>query len=306
MGKFFQHNLTPKLLCLVVALILWVFVMNEQNPPIEANFQVALAQKNLAENMTLMDTPESVRVKVRAPRNLIGSTSGKDFSAYIELKGLAPGQHTLPVGFVVPSGYELVEVSPDKLQVRIDSLRSRDYPVEVRLTGSVVGEMILGRATVQPASINISGPRSLVDAVDKVVAPAEVREKAATFEVDARIVVLGVDGKELKGLTVEPNKVKVTGQLQPGSITRAVEVKTVVSGDLPDGILLRRVFTEPSKVEISGPKELVDKIDVLYTEPIFLTGITKDVTREVLLQVRDGVTVNRPSVMVRITVGQAK
>jgi YbbR domain-containing protein len=306
MGKFLQHNLTPKLLSLVVALILWVFVMNEQNPPIEANFQVALAQRNLAENLILTDAPEAIRIKVRAPRNLIGSTSGKDFSAFLELKGMVPGQHTLPVAFAIPSGYELVEVSPDKLQVRIDSLRSRDFPVEVRLTGPIVGEMILGRAIVEPSAISISGPRSLVDAVDRVVALAEVREKAAGFSVEAKIIILGADGKELRGLTIEPAKVKVTGQLQPGSITRAVEVKTVVSGDLPEGTLLRRVFVEPAKVEVSGPKELVDKVEALYTEPISLTGVTKDVTREVPLQVRDGVTVNRPTVMVRITVGQAK
>lgn len=306
MGKFLQHNLTPKLLSLVVALILWVFVMNEQNPPIEANFQVALAQRNLAENLILTDAPEAIRIKVRAPRNLIGSTSGKDFTAFLELKGMVPGQHTLPVGFAIPSGYELVEVSPDKLQVRVDSLRSRDFPVEVRLTGPIVGEMILGRAVVEPSAISISGPRSLVDTVDRVVALAEVREKAASFSVEAKIIILGADGKELRGLNIEPAKVKVTGQLQPGSITRAVEVKTVVSGDLPEGTLLRRVFVEPAKVEVSGPKELVDKVEALYTEPISLTGVTKDVTREVPLQVRDGVTVNRPTVMVRITVGQAK
>ena len=67
---------------------------------------------------------------------------------------------------------------------------------------------------------------------------------------------------------------------------------------------MRRVFTEPAKIEIKGPKEIVDSISAVSTAPISLEGITKDITREVPLQLQPGLTVLKKTVMVRITVGQ--
>ena len=81
-------------------------------------------------------------------------------------------------------------------------------------------------------------------------------------------------------------------------------MKTVLTGNLPEGVLLRRVFTEPAKVELRGPKAILDRLTAVSTEPVALTGITKDVTREVPLQLQPGITVARKTVMVRITVGQ--
>ena len=103
---------------------------------------------------------------------------------------------------------------------------------------------------------------------------------------------------------MEPSQVNVSGTLDSGTISRTIDVKTILSGNLPDGVLLRKVFTEPVKVEIKGPKDIIDKINVVNTEPGSLTGITKDVTKEVTLQLPSTVTINRKTVMVRITVGQ--
>ena len=47
MNYFLGRNLLPKLLAVLVALILWVFVMNEQNPPVEGTFQVSLTDRKL-------------------------------------------------------------------------------------------------------------------------------------------------------------------------------------------------------------------------------------------------------------------
>ena len=306
MKAFLSRNLTPKLLAVLVALTVWVFVMNEQNPTVEGAFQVSLARQNLAENVMVTDAPDSVRVKIRGLRNAVGTAAGKDFKAVVDLQDLGAGQHSLPVSVTLPGGFELVEVSPVKALVKLEAVRSRQFAVEVRLTGSPAGEMVLGKTTVQPATVTIAGPRSMVESVDKVIAPVAVRNGVPDFSTESRLILLGADGKELKGLQAEPGKVTVSGTLQPGTVTRLIEVKTVLTGNLPEGTLLRKVFTEPAKVELKGPKEILDKMDAVFTEPISLNGITKDTTKEVALQLKDGIIVARKTVMVRITVGQGR
>ena len=85
MNYFLGRNLLPKLLAVLVALIVWIFVMNEQNPPVEGTFQVALSSRNLTEKMVVMETPETVRVKVRGLRNAIAGAAGRNFKATVDL-----------------------------------------------------------------------------------------------------------------------------------------------------------------------------------------------------------------------------
>ena len=304
MNYFLGRNLLPKLLAILVALILWIFVMNEQNPPVEGTFQVSLTNRNLSGKLVVMEAPETVRVKVRGLRNAIAGAAGRNFQAYVDLKGLAPGQYNLPVLVQLPPGYELVEVVPDKVDIILEAVQSRQFPVEPRLTGPIVGQMTLGKVEITPKVVTITGPQSILDSIGKVLAPVEIRDRTPAFAQDAKLFIAGIDGNELKTLKVEPTQVKVSGVLEPGTITKTVDVKTVLTGNLPEGVLLRRVFTEPAKVELRGPKEILDRLTAVSTEPVPLAGITKDVTREVPLQLQPGITVARKTVMVRITVGQ--
>jgi YbbR domain-containing protein len=304
MNYFLGRNLLPKLLAVLVALILWVFVMNEQNPPVEGTFQVSLTNRNLSGKLVVMEAPETVRVKVRGLRNAIAGAAGRNFQAYVDLKGLAPGQYNLPVLVQLPPGYELVEVVPDKVDIILEAVQSRQFPVEPRLTGPIVGQMTLGKVEITPKVVTITGPQSILDSIGKVLAPVEIRDRTPAFAQDAKLFIAGIDGNELKTLKVEPTQVKVSGVLESGTITKTVDVKTVLTGNLPEGVLLRRVFTEPAKVELRGPKEILDRLTAVSTEPVPLAGITKDVTREVPLQLQPGITVARKTVMVRITVGQ--
>jgi YbbR domain-containing protein len=304
MNYFLGRNLLPKLLAILTALILWIFVMNEQNPPVEGTFQVSLSSRNLSGKMIVMEAPESVRVKVRGLRNAIAGAAGRNFQAYVDLKGLSPGQYDLPVAVALPTGYELVEVVPTKVNVTIEAVQSREFPVEPRLTGPIVGQMTLGKVELSPKTVTITGPQSILDSIGKVLAPVEIRDRTPAFVMEAKLFIAGVDGNELKSLKVEPAQVKVSGALEPGTVSKTVDVKTVLTGNLPEGVLLRRVFTEPAKVELRGPKAILDRLTAVSTEPVALTGITKDITREVPLQLQPGITVARKTVMVRITVGQ--
>lgn len=306
MKQFLSRNLTPKLLAVLVALIVWIFVMNEQNPPSEGSFQVQLARRNTAENVMVTEAPETVRIKVRALRNALAGVAGKDFRAAVDLDDLAAGQHNLPVTVQLPPGFELLEINPDKVRVKLEAMRTRQLAVEVRLIGPSAADLLIDKATLQPAAVTVSGPRSLVDSIAKAVISVQAKNGTGDFRAEGRVVLLGQDGKEIKGLHPDPAQVAVTGLLQPGTLTKQIEVKTVLTGNLPEGFVLRKVFTEPAKVEMKGPKDLLDKLDAVYTEPILLTGINKDTTKEVALQLKEGISVPRKTVMVRITVGQGR
>ncbi|SDF51618.1 CdaR family protein [Sporolituus thermophilus] len=297
------RNLTAKILAVILAIILWLYVMNEQNPPIEATFTVPLEVRNVAGGLVVEDAPDTVRIKVRGPRSIIAGVMTKDLKSYIDLRGLGEGQHNVRVAAAIPSSLNLVEVSPDKVTVRLDTSISRQVPVEVRLTGTAAAGVVVGKVTARPEQITIEGPKSAVNAVERVVAIVDLSGRQADFTVDVPLKLFSQNGKEVQGLTVYSDKVTVTATLVKGPSKKTVDVKPIIYGELASGVQLTRITTEPAKVEITGDSREIEKIDFIYTEPVNLAGINRETTREAKLQLKEGIVASQGAVTVHIIVG---
>lgn len=298
-----RNNIAAKIVALVLATILWLYVMNEQNPPMETSYTPALEIRNSTSSMVIMDAPDTVRVKVRGPRSMIAGIMTKDIKPYIDVKGLQEGKHSLQVHVVLPPSIELVEISPERASVKIDAAVQRKLAVAVRMTGTPAVGTVVGKTVVEPGQVTVQGPKSLIDAIDKVVVALDLTGKTKDISEEVPVVIYARDGRELDGLAASPSKVTVTAAISQIPNKKTVDVKTVVYGDLPSGLSLQRITGVPEKVELQGDPFILEKIEFVYTEPINVSGIDKTIKRDVKLQLKDGVTSNPSTIAVQIEVG---
>lgn len=308
-NKFFDKsgeakNIAPKIFAIILAIVLWLYVMNEQNPPIESSFSIPLEVRNAATSYVINDVPDTVRIKIRGPRSIVAGVLNGDLRAYIDVKGLGEGRHTVKVVAAVPSSLELVEITPDKLPLVIDATVSKQLPVEVRVDGAPAKGILTGKVAAANQQVTLEGPKSLVSAVGKVVAPVDLTGKSADFTADARLVPVNQQGKEIEGLTIYPEKTQVSVSLTPIA-KKMLDVKLVTQGTLPDGLVIKGIVAQPEKVEVSETAAGKDssKVEVVYTEPVSLTDIRQDTTREVRLLLPEGLTVTPATIKVTIKVG---
>jgi YbbR domain-containing protein len=303
MDRLPKKNLTAKIFALILAIILWVYVMNEQNPPVEVNMEIPLEVRNLSSAVIPVDNPDFVRIRVRGPRTLIAGLGKQDIKTYIDLKGLTEGVNTAKVHTTIPTGIEVVEVAPDKVTFQLEGIVSRQVPVEVKLKGAPSGEVIMDKITYSSHKVAVEGPKGLLGTAAKAVAYVDVTGKNTDFTVAAPLKLVDQNGKEVEeGLQMKPNNMYVSLFFIPSAITKTVDIKPNIVGQLVNGVTLKQILTDPQKVEISGDRQIIDKIDAIYTEPISLSGIDKDVAVEGKLQVRDGVTISSKIVKVNISV----
>jgi len=295
-------NITAKILALILAVVLWLYVTNDQNPPVEVSLAVPLATRNVVSPLVVVDTPDSVRIKVRGSRSMIAGLQAQDVTAYLDMKGLAEGRHIAKVSVQVPLSLELLEVNPDKVQVRLDTVVSRKLPVEIRLSGTAATGTAVARVIANPEQVTIEGPRSTVDSADKVILPLDLAGKNADFSVGVFPTVINREGKEVEGLTLHPEKIIISATLVRGLNQKAVEVKPIVYGELAVGTVLRSITVKPVKVEISGEPQVIEKVDFIYTEPINVAGINRDTVKEVKLQLKEGMLASQSTVSVQISV----
>jgi len=295
-----QKNLAAKILALIMAIILWIYVMNEQNPPVEVSFSIPLEIQNLTTPYTVAEAPETVRVKVRGLRKVVAFVSSEDIKAYLDLRGASEGRQAVKVHVVIPPNLELAEVNPDQAMVRIDTTAARQIPVEIHYSGAVAAGAMVGRAAAAPVQVTVQGPKSLVDMVDRVVATVDLNAKNADFTTETPLKAVSRDGKLVDGISFTPSKVAIAVTMSKVPNKKTVEIKPQIYGDVGSGFVLKRIATEPETIEVQGPSQELEKIDAVSTLPINLSGLTKDSTQEVKLQLKEGITASQTSVTVHI------
>jgi YbbR domain-containing protein len=300
MERLPKKNLTAKVIALIMAIILWVYVMNEQNPLVETSMEIPLEVRNLSSSIKAADIPEAVRVRVRGPRALIVGLVQKDIKAYIDLKGLGDGRNTLSVATNIPTNVELVEVSPSDINFRLDTIISHQVPVEAKIVGAAGPGGVVSKITYSSQNITVKGPSEMVDTVVKAVVDVDLAGKNADFTTNGNITLLDARNKKVEGLGTNPGDVSVTVAFAPVINKKMVEVKPNIVGVVPKGVVLNRITITPEQIEISGDEKTFEKIQFLYTEPIDIAAIDKETVVEVKLQIKEGVLVTKNTVSVNI------
>lgn len=304
MSELFGKNTTAKILSVILATVLWVYVMNEQNPPVDMSYNVQPEVRGLVAGLVLAEGPGSVRIRVRGPRRVLAWLQSGDIRAYIDLSNVGEGTHAVPVRGVVPAGLELLEISPDRVTVTLDAVVSRTVPVKVRTTGNLPPGSVLGNITVAPSQVLLQGPRRKLDAVNQVTAVVDVSGQKGDFTAPVALKIVTAEGQELSGVTVKPDTVQVTVPIRSQAV-KTVDVKPVVTGQPAAGYIVSSLTTDPSRVDVQGPPDVLARVDTLYTVVMNIDGINKDSMFDAKLQVPAGLTPSVDAVKVRVAVGPA-
>ena len=64
-----RKNKMAKILALLGAVLMWFFVVREQNPMTEVSYTIAVQQQNLNPQYVVEGVPKQVRITLRGPRD---------------------------------------------------------------------------------------------------------------------------------------------------------------------------------------------------------------------------------------------
>lgn len=297
-----NRNVAAKIIALIVAIVLWFFVMNEQNPAIDSNFTVPLEVTHAPEGYTVDRSVETVKLKVRGPRSLFALATERDFKSYVDLTGITEGKHSLRVQTTLPQGFDLVTASPETVIFDIDKIVKNELKVDLAFSGSPSSGVTIGNATPSIKSVKIEGPSVAVNQVSRVVGYVSLAGKDSGFTTAVPLVAVNGEGKEVGDVKVTPSTVDVEVSIVKGLYKKFVDIKPVVANDLAAHLVLKSIRIEPAKIDIFGDQRIVDTLDSVETEKISLADVAKSGAKEVKLQLPIGITVTNDMVKVKIDV----
>jgi hypothetical protein len=156
---------------------------------------------------------------------------------------------------------------------------------------------------VEPLTVKLSGLQDRINnvvAVDFDVNLSALREGANVIEGEFR--ARSLVGNEV-GVTITPNRGKVTYTVRQLNITRSVPVIATTSGQVAPGSRITNVVVEPATISVSGPADRMASLTELRTEAVPVTNATAEIrlTRNIDTQL-DNLTLERRQVSVRVEV----
>lgn len=290
------RNISLALLSVALGISLWLFVTDRENPQETQAFSNAIPIKfvNVPMDLAVANTSEStVRIRIEAPSNELTKLQSDDFTATVNLGGYQKGQST--VGVEVSSSNSRVnvtEVTPARVDVTLESLRTKEVSIRVSLVGSPQQGFAAATATSDPQKAMVTGPESLVSLVDAAV--AEVNLTGLRTDFTDRVPLEPRDARDgaISRVTVNPDRANVTVDIEQREFSQEFVVNPVVSGQPAAGYNVTGVAVEPRIVTIVGPLDILQSIDAvrgIQTEEVSITDERADVQRTVQLVLPSGV-----------------
>jgi len=156
-----------KVLSLFLAIGIWLIVIGEEK--LEFSFPAPLVLRGLPDGVALAQTPpDQVMVRLRATEALLKRLSAGDIDARLNLAGLTPGEHLVPLKrdqVNIPFGAELLTVTPEVVPLIIEAKVSREVPVDARVDGTPQAGLAIAKVEVVPPRVVVEGPEGAVAAV---------------------------------------------------------------------------------------------------------------------------------------------
>lgn len=297
-----KENIFARIICLLIACAMWVYVMTDQNPIVERSVEVHLQQNNLPNNMMVFNAPEKILVRVRGSRTqVMADNLDKQISASINLKNITEGQQSLPIT-VTYAGGEVVTVTPKEVSIYVDTVSEKKVPVTTRIVGAVSSDMTIGTSVITPPEVTLRGATHRIDKVNKVVAPIDVTDHTGSFEAESDLVAVSDDGYDIPNMRIIPERVMVQATMVSQMLSTHVPVKLVMTGELPNGIVVTKTEILPESIRITAPPSVLKELKEVKTKPMDISKLDGSVVSAVELDLPEKLIPELRTVQVRISV----
>jgi len=300
--SIFRHNLPAKILALLGAVVLWFFVMNDQNPSVNSTFTVPVYTINGPDGYTVKLNPRDVTVKVKAPRASFTATKPDDFKAYVDLEDAVEGTNKLKVRTVVPQGFEVVDISDEIIEVTMEALVEKQLAVNIQVTGNTGAHSALDKIIPEKDSVKVTGPRTNVERVNRVVGYLNLANNTSDFTIKVKLTPVDVDGNIVDSVSLSTQEIDVTAKILSGVDKKVVSIKPAYSGVPAQNFEVSVVSAQPDKVEITGKTEVLEKLSEIFTDTVVVDGANADIIKDVNLVLPDGIISPSQKVKVKIQI----
>jgi len=207
------QNLGLRIISLLLAIGLWVFVNAGQHSSVEA-FSIPVSYRGLPFGFVITNEhPDFVKVQLSGPQTLLSLVDPSRLALKLDLSGVGVGQASFKIGlesFNVPRGTAVTSISPSQIVLDLDKIVVRDLPVHVVAIGAPADGYRIGSIETLPPRVEVRAPSREFAAVETV--DTEAVDVAGLATETERVAAITTSGPMMR---IDPSEVTVKIGLAP-------------------------------------------------------------------------------------------
>ena len=268
-----SHNFGLKVLSVALAALLWLVVINSQDPvetvtfediPVTIINENALIAKDKIPEVVEGDT---VSVVVEARRSICDKLTKADIVAVADFEKISVTD-AVPIDVSI-KGYtereaEIIRGMNQVMKLRLEDSISKDFRVKISTTGQAAEGYVIGDMVASPNMITLTGSSTQIGKVKEVVLMVDVDKISSASQATGVPVIYDMNGDVVNSskVTMSTKEVAVT---IPVLKTKIISIVVSTEGEPATGYEVGNISYQPIAVTVAGmPTDLVLLGTTLY------------------------------------------
>lgn len=293
MKQVLTRNVGLKILSLFLAVLLWVIIMNIDDPYITKTIDdipVNILNENAVEENNKMyeiDSGDTATIKVKGKRSIIDGLKAEDFNAIADFKQMSM-TYAVPIQVSLKESSRLsdsdVEIlkQTEMMTLSLEDADAQTFRINVKTIGEVPEGYYVAETIATPNLIEISGSKKQISKIKEVTVEVDVSGRTESFEDPAKPVAYNENGYAVESpkLVFETNQVLVEVRILP---TKDITLEIVQEGVPFYGYECSNIAWQPQKITIAGELEDLKHITTLKI-PFSVEGKKETIVSDISIE----------------------
>ena len=317
--KTLTKNLGFKILAVVFAFILWLVVYNTDDPTITVSYTTNVTVENASavtdmnKCYEVLNGTNTVSFAVTAKRSVLNKLEDTDFTAVADMNRMIVNEDgdkaNVPIEITSKRSNSSLKYNGKNkyLEVSLEDLMKRRFIITADTSGKVADGYALGEVTVtNPNVLNVSGPASIVNKIDSVVATIDVDGMSMTLSDNVIPALYDADGQEIDTTKLKLSNTTVTISAKILSVKEIPLVFSTSGVPYGDNRVVE-ISSKPETIKVKGSSTTLNPLSSLNIpgDVLNVSGASEDITTTIDISeyLPDGVElVNASDATVTVTV----
>ena len=276
------NNLGLKILSVVLALLIWLMIMNSQDPTITRTLDdipVTVVNDDVVTSRGYgytIESGEAIDVKVKGRRSVVDDLSGADFIATADFKTIN-SMNMVSITLKCQSEYEdelVCEARTDTMAVKLEDQDTKAIGLRVVVNGAVKEGYYLFGTNAETGIIQVTGAVSQVERVKEVIAEVDIEGLMESTTFTPELYALDLDGEKIDPKKISLSNDKINVDVNICQI-KSVDVRINVKGTPAEGYYMVSEDHAPASLSIAAEDSLLSRISAL-TFDVDITGLSEN------------------------------
>ena len=273
--KTLTNNLGLKILAVIFAFIMWLAVYNIDDPNKTKTFTTNVTVENesaireMNKCYEVINGTNTVSFSVSAKRSVLDKLEDTDFQAVADMNRMvidATGEKaSIPIEISCKRGGSSLKYNGKNkyLQIAVEDLMSRRFMITADTKGEVAQGYELGEVVVtNPNVLNVAGPASIVEKIDKVVATIDVEGMSSNLSDNVIPVLYDAKGEEvdITRLTLSNTTVTISAKILN---VKELPLHFGTTGTPYGAYRVVEIDSDPKTVKLKGASNVLNPLTAL-------------------------------------------